>query len=164
MLGLVAIGATALVATVLQSTIFARLLPLTGVIPNLMLVLVVVLGVRHQGTRGVAAAFLLGYILDTFVGTTLGVHAFAFTVVYAVVVMLAAVVRVDHTVGLLLTVALGTCVHALVVVGVARVTHGGPSLAEAMRHGLGEAMFTAALSPAVVAFVEWQERLLGAES
>lgn len=164
MLGLVAVGATAVVAMVLQSTVFARLLPVTGVIPNLMLVLVVVLGVRHQTVYGVGSAFALGYVLDTFVGTTLGLHAFAFTVVYAVIAMLAQAIRIDRGAAVVLAVVVAGCVHALVVVVVSRLAHGGPPLGDALRHGAFEALITAALSPAVLAFVDWQERLLGAEA
>jgi rod shape-determining protein MreD len=164
MIGIVAVGATAVVAMVLQSTVFARLLPLTGVIPNLMLVLVVVLGVRHQTVYGVGSAFALGYVLDTFVGTTLGLHALAFTIVYAVVAVMAQTVRVDRGAAGVLAVVVAGCVHALVVAGVSRLAHGGPPLGEALRHGIVEALITAALSPAVLAFVEWQERLLGAEA
>jgi rod shape-determining protein MreD len=164
MIGIVAVGATAVVAMVLQSTVFARLLPLTGVIPNLMLVLVVVLGVRHQTVYGVGSAFALGYVLDTFVGTTLGLHALAFTIVYAVVAVMAQTVRVDRGAAGVLAVVVAGCVHALVVAGVSRLAHGGPPLGEALRHGAVEALITAALSPAVLAFVEWQERLLGAEA
>lgn len=163
MLGLVAVGGTAVVATVLQSTVFARLLPLTGVIPNFMLVLVVVLGVHHQTVRGVAAAFGLGYVLDTFVGTTLGLHALAFTVVYAVVVVLAQTVRVDRGVAVMLTVVVAGCVYTFVTAGISQLAHGGPPLGEALRQGAVEALVTGALSPAVLAVVAWQERLLGAE-
>jgi rod shape-determining protein MreD len=163
MLRLAAIAATAVVAMVLQSTVFARLLPVTGVIPNLMLVLVVVLGVQHQGVHGVVAAFILGYVLDTFVGTTLGLHAFAFTVVYAVVVVLAQTIRVERGPAAILTVFIAACVHALVTAAVARLAHGGPPMAEAVGHGMVAALITAALSPAVVGFVEWQEQLLGVE-
>jgi len=161
--GLVAIGATAVVAMVLQGTVFTRLLPLTGVIPNFMLVLVVVLAVRHQSVRGVAAAFALGYVLDTFVGTTLGMHALAFTIVYAVIATVAQAVSIDRGEALVVAVAAAAFVHVLVTAGIAQLAQGGPPIGEALRHGAVEALVTAALSPAVVAFVEWQERLLGVE-
>lgn len=164
MLGLAAVGATAVVAMVLQSTVFARLLPITGVIPNLMLVLVVVLGVRHQGVRGVVAAFALGYVLDTFVGTTLGLHSLAFTVVYAVIVVLAQMVRIDRGIAIVVAVVVAGCVYSLVTAGIAQLAHGGPPLGDALRQGLVEALVTGALSPAVLAFLEWQERLLGVEA
>lgn len=163
MLGLVAIAATALVAMVLQSTVFARLLPLTGVIPNLMLVLVVVLGVRHRRVRGVVAAFGLGYVLDTFVGTTLGTNALAFTVVYALTAALADAVRVDRGAPFVLVVVLAGAMHALVTAGISRLAHGGPPLGEALRQGGVEALVTGAFALAVLAFVDWQEHLLGAE-
>jgi len=46
-------------------------------VDDLVLVLAVYLGVRHHGAGGAFGAFLLGYFLDTFSGTLLGVHAFA---------------------------------------------------------------------------------------
>jgi rod shape-determining protein MreD len=163
MLGLVAIGGTAVVAMVLQSTIFARLLPFTGVIPNLMLVLVVVLAMRHQSVRGVTAAFALGYVLDTFVGTTLGLYAFAFTVVYAVIVVVAQIVRIERGLALVLAVVLAGCIQAVVASGISLLAHGGPPFGEAVGHGVVEALITGVLSPAVLAFVDWQERMLGME-
>jgi rod shape-determining protein MreD len=162
-LGLVAIGATAVVAMVLQSTVFAQLLPLTGVIPNFMLVLVVILAVHHQSVRGVVAAFVLGYVLDTFVGTTLGMHAFAFTIVYTVIVVVGRVFRIDRGASLVVAVALAGCIHALVTAAVADLAYGGPPMGEALRHGAVEALVTAVLSPPVLAVVEWQDRLLGVE-
>jgi rod shape-determining protein MreD len=163
MVRLAAIAAAAVVAVVLQSTVFARLLPLTGVIPNFVLVLVVMLGVEHQGVRGVAAAFGLGYVLDTFVGTTLGLHALAFTVVYTVVVGLAQTIRIERGATAVIAVGIAGIVHAAAAAGIARLAHGGPPFDEALRHGLVETLITAALSPAVFAFVAWQEQLLGVE-
>jgi len=160
---LVAIGATAVVAIVLQSTVFARLLPLTGVIPNLMLVLLVLLSVRHQGVRGVCGAFVLGYVLDTFVGTTLGLHALAFTITFAVLVGLARTIRIDGGVTTAFAVVIAGSVHALVIAGVSQMVHGGPPLVPALRHGIVESLITAACSPAIVAFVTWQEQLLDGE-
>lgn len=164
MLGLIAIAVTAVIAVALQSTVFARLLPLIGAIPNLVLVLVVVLGVRHQGVWGVVAAFMLGYTLDTFVGTTLGLHALAFTLVYAGVVLIGKTVHADRGSSAMLVVFLAACLHALVTVVVTHLCHGGPPILDGLRHGAAEAVLTCLLTPAVLAVVGWQERLLGARA
>jgi len=76
-LGLVAIGAMLVQTTVLPW------MPWMPVVPDLMLVLAVYVGVRHPGVGGAVGAFLLGYFLDAFSGTLLGVNAFALTAVYA---------------------------------------------------------------------------------
>lgn len=163
MAGLVAIAATGVVAMVVQSTIFARLAPYMGVLPNPMLVLPVVLGARHRRVRGVAAAFALGYVLDTFVGTTLGTNAFAFTVVYAMTALLAIGMHVERGAPFVLAVALAGVVHTLVTMGVTALAHGAVPVGDALREGSVEVAVTAAVAPAVRAFVDWQERLLGAE-
>jgi rod shape-determining protein MreD len=164
MLGLIAIGVTAVIAVVLQSTVFARLHPFTGAIPNLMLILVVVLGVRHQGAGGALAAFVLGYVLDTFVGTMLGLHALAFTLVYAGVVLIGKTVHADRGASAMLVVFLAGCLHAVVTVSVTNLCHGGLPIFEGLRRGVAEAAVTCVLTPAVLALVAWQERLLGANA
>src|SRR5689334_665815 len=76
-----ALAAAAVAAMLCQTTVLPSLpLPVT---PDLVLILAVYLGVRHPGAGGAVGAFLLGYFLDTFSGTLLGLNAFALTGVYA---------------------------------------------------------------------------------
>ena len=72
-----ALAATAIVAMVLQTTVFPSV-PVLPVAPDLMLVLAVYLGVFHRNMGGALGAFLLGYFMDAFSGVRLGVNAFVF--------------------------------------------------------------------------------------
>src|SRR3989475_13216495 len=71
-----ALVVAAVAAMLLQTTIFPSL-PGLPVVPDLILVLAVYLGVAHQTIGGAAAAFLLGYFLDTFSGPLLRQKSFA---------------------------------------------------------------------------------------
>ena len=83
------VAGAAVVAMLLQTTLGASMMPQVEVVPNLVLVLAVYLGLRHHGAAGVTGAFLLGYFLDTFSGTLLGVHAAACTAAYVVAYLIA---------------------------------------------------------------------------
>ena len=58
--------------------------PISMLIPNLVLILVVDLGFRHHGIAGAILAFAMGYALDTFSGSTLGLNALLMTLVYLI--------------------------------------------------------------------------------
>ncbi len=146
----------------LQTAVFPVLAP-AGLAPNLLLVLVVYLGVHHAGAWGAVAAFLLGYFLDTFSGTVLGVHAFAFTVVYVGVHYVARVLWSEGGVPAVLIAFGAACAHTLLVVATtAFVSAGGAGAwSSTLRAGLVEAVVVAAVTPAVFAFVSWEQRVLG---
>ena len=73
-LALVALGFALLVA----QAALGVLMPLHEWAPNLMLPIVIYLGVTHdvQVARGAAASFVLGYLLDTFCGSPMGLQTF----------------------------------------------------------------------------------------
>ncbi len=79
-----AVVVAALLAMVAQTTVLPALLP-RPLVPNLVLVLVVWLALHQRGAGGAAGAFLLGWFLDTFSGTLLGVQAFAMSATYLAV-------------------------------------------------------------------------------
>ncbi|MEM9188726.1 MAG: rod shape-determining protein MreD [Myxococcota bacterium] len=72
--GLIAFGIGLLV---LQSTV-ATLLPIYAFAPNLLLPIVIYLGVKHDVhvVRGAAISFVLGYLLDAFCGSPMGLQTF----------------------------------------------------------------------------------------
>ena len=53
-------------------------------VPNLIVILIVDLGLRHHGALPVALAFAMGYATDAFAGTTLGLNAMLTTIVYLI--------------------------------------------------------------------------------
>src|SRR5262249_59005932 len=96
---------------------FPVLLP-ASLAPNLLLLLVVYLGVHRFGAPGAIGAFLLGYFLDTFSGTLLGLHAFAFTAVYLGVHQIARVLWTEAGVPALLIVFVAACADGFLVFAV----------------------------------------------
>ena len=71
----------AMVALVLQ-TALSSLLPAVFLIPNLALILVVNLGLRHHSVGAALTAFGIGYATDAFSGNQLGLHALLFTAIF----------------------------------------------------------------------------------
>jgi rod shape-determining protein MreD len=159
-----AIAGAALVVMVLQTTVFPRVGGDGLIVPNLVVVLVVYLGLYHHGASGAVGAFLLGYFLDTFAGTALGVHAFACTVVYGAVVLVAQTVWVGAGMPAALLVFGAGCVHALATATVGALMEASGGLwRHAMRYGILDATAAALLSPFVFRFLAWEKRLLGAD-
>jgi rod shape-determining protein MreD len=151
----------ALLAMLVQTTIGVLVSPFTEVVPNLVLVLVVYLGLRYHGVAGVLGAFLLGYFLDTFSGTVLGVHASACTAAYVVAYLIARTLWTEDGLPAMIVVFLATTVnvvvaHAVVVL----VDRDWPGWMFVLRRGIVEATLTALVTPWVFRFVGWERRLL----
>ncbi len=70
-----------MVALGLQTAI-SHLLPAAFLVPDLALILVVNLGLRHHSAGAALAAFGIGYATDAFSGNQLGLHAFLFTAIF----------------------------------------------------------------------------------
>jgi rod shape-determining protein MreD len=158
----VVIAGAALVAMLLQTTVGAVVTPLTEVVPNLILVLAVYLGLRHHGVGGVAGAFVLGYFLDTFSGTLLGVHAAACTAAYVVAYLIARTLWTEDGLPAMIVVFLAALVHTVVAHGVVvLVDRAWPGWMVVARHGLEQALLATILTPWLFRFVHWERRVLG---
>ena len=72
-----------LIALAIQTTA-SRWLPLSALVPDLVLVLAVDLGLRHRRALAPIMAFAMGYAMDAFSGSQLGVNTFAVTLTYLV--------------------------------------------------------------------------------
>jgi rod shape-determining protein MreD len=156
----IALAAAAVAAMLLQTTVFPAL-PLP-VVPDLVLVLAVYLGVRHQTVGGALGAFVLGYFLDTFSGTLLGLNAFALTAVYLGVQAAARHLWLERGLPLVAVVFLGALVRDLAAVAVgALVAARAPLWHHVLRYGLTGAAMAALVAPAVFAAVRWEKRQLG---
>lgn len=155
-----AVAATAIVAMVLQTTLFPSL-PWLPVVPDLMLVLAVYLGVFHRTMGGAFGAFLLGYFLDTFAGTRLGVNAFAFTLVFASVQLVARSIWVQGSVPVMVVVFAAGCVRAVLMLAVLTLAGGTPLWHHVLWYAIVESLAAALTAPAVFAVVQWEKRALG---
>jgi rod shape-determining protein MreD len=81
---LVALYAIAtLIALALETTI-PLWLPIGVLTPNLILILAVDLGMKHHGALGAIMAFAMGYAIDSFSGTHLGLNALMLTFTYVI--------------------------------------------------------------------------------
>jgi rod shape-determining protein MreD len=157
-----AVAAAAMAAMLLQTTVIPSLgwLP---VLPDLVLVLAVYVAIRHPGVGGVCGAFLLGWFLDTFSGTALGVNAFALSAVYVAARLVARRLWAESGVPLMAVVFFGACVRALAGAGVqALVAARAPVWQHVVRYGFLEAGAAALAAPAVFAVVARMKRLIGA--
>ena len=72
-----------LIALVLETTV-PHWLPIGMLAPNLVLILAVDLGMRYHGALGALLAFAMGYAVDSFSGTHLGLNAFMLTLIYVI--------------------------------------------------------------------------------
>jgi rod shape-determining protein MreD len=155
------IAAASVLAMVLQTTLLAMLVPVTGVVPNVVLVLAVYLGLRHHGVPGVVGAFLLGYLLDTFSGTVLGVNAFGCTAAYVIAYLIARTLWTEDGLPAMLVVFLAAGVHAIAAqLVVVLIDAAWPGWATVLRRGLVEAGLAALVTPWVLGFLAWERRWL----
>lgn len=92
---LVLVTIAAMAGLLLQTTLF-HVLPVGQMIPDVILVLCVYLGLHQHSVIGAAAAFLLGYFTDSFAGNVIGLHAFAMSLVFAIVYLLSRRLWMDN--------------------------------------------------------------------
>ena len=158
-----AIAIAGIASMLLQTTVFPVLLP-SSLAPNLLLVLVVYLGVHQFGAPGALGAFLLGYFLDTFSGTLLGLHAFAFTAVYLGVHQVARVMWADVGLPAVVIVFAAACAYAFLVLAITSLAAatGRATWTHGLRQAVLEALVAAAVTPFVFGFLSWEQRALRA--
>jgi rod shape-determining protein MreD len=152
------IVAFALGAILLQTTLLHSEL-LGTVVPDIMLILCVYLGLRHQNVGGVVGAFLLGYVLDAFSGTDVGLNAFAMTSVFLIVYLMSRRLWIEGGLASAVVVLAAAVVKVLVLAGLAAAFSGGPSLA-AVRSSLVGGTLAAAAAPFVFGALERSKRWL----
>jgi rod shape-determining protein MreD len=157
----VAIAIAGVVSMLLQTAVFPVLLP-ASLAPNLLLVLVVYLGVHQFGAPGAIGAFVLGYFLDTFSGTLLGLHAFAFTTVYLGVHHVARVLWTEGGLPAVLIAFSAACAYAFLVLAITSLAAavGRVVWVHGLRHAALEAVVAAAITPVVFGILSWEQRLL----
>ncbi|HZP42365.1 MAG TPA: rod shape-determining protein MreD [Candidatus Binatia bacterium] len=156
-----ALAVASVAAMLLQTTVF-RWVPRAPTVPDLLLVLAVYIGSRHHSVPAVCGVFLLGYFVDTFSGTLLGMNAFAFTAVYAAVYLVARNLWMERGLPVMAVVFFGAYVRVLAALLVSTfVAAREPLWHHVVRWGLLEATLAALVAPAVFGVVSWEKRLLG---
>ena len=156
----IVLAVTAVGAMLLQTSVLP-LVPFLPVVPDLILVLTVYVGIRHPSASGACGAFVLGYFLDTFSGTILGMHAFALTAVFAGVHIIGRNFWMESGAPVMILVFAGACLGQLASVAIATlVASRSPVWQHVLRYGLLEAGMAALASPLVFACVRWEKRML----
>jgi rod shape-determining protein MreD len=113
---LVLVMIAAAVGVLLETTLI-HLLPLGPVMPDLVVILCVYLALHEHTVAGALGAFLLGYFADNFSGGVLGVHAFAMSLVFVLVYLLATQLWMDNVVANVAVVFGASLLKALAVAG-----------------------------------------------
>lgn len=132
------------------------------IIPDLVLILCVYLGLHEHNIGGATGAFLLGYLLDSFSGSLVGLHAFAMTTVYLVVYLVSRRLWMDNTLSGVAMVFLGSLLKGVAIVvalaaylSIDRMSFG---VAQTL---FAEALLAAALTPIVFGGLTWAKRITG---
>ncbi len=153
---------TATLALLLQTTVLHGL---TGgrIIPDLVLILCVYLGLYEHNIGGATGAFLLGYLLDSFSGSLVGLHAFAMTTVYLVVYLVSRRLWMDNTLSGVAMVFLGSLLKGVAIVVALAAYLSVDRLSFGVAQTLfAEALLAAALTPILFGALGWAKRLTGA--
>jgi rod shape-determining protein MreD len=152
---------TGTVALLLQTTLLHGLSN-GRIIPDLVLILCVYLGLHEHNIGGATGAFLLGYLLDSFSGSLVGLHAFAMTTVYLMVYLVARRLWMDNALSGVAMVFLGSLLKsvAIVVALAAYLSIDRMSIAVAQTV-FAEALLAAALTPVVFGALGRAKRFAG---
>ncbi|HVM95671.1 MAG TPA: rod shape-determining protein MreD [Candidatus Acidoferrales bacterium] len=157
MRGALLFGAIALIALVLQTAV----LPIHGA-PDLLLIMCVYLGLRQHSVGGAVGAFFLGYLQDTFSGTTVGLNAFAMSLVFTVVYLTSRRLWVDNAISKVVVVFLAAILKTVAILALVAVFLSGEGgWASLVQSLLMQAVLAALLSPPVFAILA-QTHLLAA--
>jgi rod shape-determining protein MreD len=155
---------TGALALLLQTTVL-HTLTAGRVIPDLALVLCVYLGLHEHSVAGATGAFLLGYLLDSFSGSLVGLNAFAMTSVYTLVYLISRRLWMDNALSSIAMVFLGTLVKgfAILLALAAYLSLDDRLSLAAVQVLLAEALLAAALTPIVFGVIRWEQRVVGAD-
>jgi rod shape-determining protein MreD len=149
------------IALLLQTTVL-HVLSGGRVIPDLVLILCVYLGLHEHNVGGASGAFLLGYLLDSFSGSVVGLNAFAMTSVYMVVYLMSRRLWMDNVLSAVAMVFLGTFLKGAAIVGALAAYLSIDRLSlQAAQTLFAEALLAAALTPAVFAALRRAKRMVG---
>lgn len=156
----VAIVVFGFLALVLQST-FAHLVPLDLVVPNAALGIILYMGLHdYNVTRGVLISFILGYLMDAFAGSPMGLH----TVVAVAVFLISRVAALrlflqGWIFEIILTFFLALLASAMVLGLRALFDEDFGSLLIHLKIVVSRAVATAVVAPVVFRVMTWIERI-----
>lgn len=149
-----------LIALTLQ-TVLPYWLPVGPLVPDLVLILAVDLGLRHHGAVAALLAFAMGYAVDAFSGTHIGLNALMVTLIFLLAYEISSRLLVTNVVVGAATVFVGVLIKDL----------GGIAITSRFAALSGESalfpdiilqgIITAALAPSIFALLARGSRLVG---
>ncbi len=149
-----------LIALALETTI-PYWLPIGMLAPNLVLILAVDLGMKHHGALGAMMAFAMGYAIDSFSGTHLGLNAFMLTLIYLIAYALSRYLISTSTAIGVVVVFIGAILTGLAnSIGSAGLDV-GPGTAGLMPRLALQGAISALFTPLVFAIMGWGKRMVG---
>jgi len=142
-----------MIALLLQTTV----LPLAAVgraTPDLLLIICVYLGLHQHSVAGALGAFVLGYLQDTFSGSTIGLNAFGMCLVFTVVYLTSRRLWVDNAISKIVVVFMASVLKTMAILALVAVFMSVDGLWQTILGYLViEALLAAVLSPAVFALL-----------
>lgn len=102
-------------SVVLLQTTFLAVLPLRPLKPEFLLILTIYLALHESLIKGGLLVYLLGCLYDGFAGPFLGLHGFAFLLLYFVTRVIASRMNTESSGSLIFLVGIGTLLHTVIV-------------------------------------------------
>ncbi len=149
-----------LIALAIQTTA-SRWLPLTALVPDLVLVLAVDLGLRHRRALAPIIAFAMGYAMDAFSGSQLGVNTFAVTLTYLVAYEVGVHISVGGAEAGAVLVFIAVLIQSLGGFLISTQFRAPDQLGALLPAALLQATVTAVIAPPIFRFTAGLRRILG---
>jgi len=149
-----------LIALALETTI-PHWLPIGMLAPNLVLILAVDLGMKHHGALGAMMAFAMGYAIDSFSGTHLGLNAFMLTLIYLIAYALSRYLISTSTAIGVVVVFVGAILTGLANSIGSAGFEAGPGTAGLMPQLLLQGAVSALFTPLIFSITGWGKRIVG---
>ncbi len=135
--------------------------PIRALVPNLVVILAVDLGLRHHGVLPAAMAFGMGYAVDVFSGTHLGLNALFMTMGYLVTYEVSSRLMMTNAMVGAVAVFLGAMVTSASQAGIGRATGTSGEFQAMIPALLVQAAVSAALAPLVFSILARLKRAIG---
>jgi rod shape-determining protein MreD len=160
--GAVLFGVIAFIALLLQTAVLP-LLTFGRATPDLLLIMCVYLGLRQHSVGGAVGAFFLGYLQDTFSGTTVGLNAFAMCLVFTIVYLTSRRLWVDNAISKVVVVFLAAVLKTTAILALVALFLTSEGVWLGLLQSLSiQAVLAALLSPPVFAILAQTHELMTA--
>lgn len=144
---------------ILETTLFHQLALWELKIDGLSL-LIIYVSLYWDGLRGIPLIFLLGLLADTFAGSTLGMHAFTYVLLFLVVKLVSRNLVIKNTYQHMAIISVAVFFFNLSLLLLDFVLMGEPISWRHIMISCLQSLLTSALSPLFFLFYDYFERVL----